>query len=77
MPRTTVNIDASVLNELKRRARRERKSVGRLISEITGATLKNQDDARTSTDFSWTAHALGARVDLEDKEALHRKLDES
>lgn len=77
MPRTTVNIDASVLNELKRRARRERKSVGRLISEITGATLKNQDDARTPHDFSWTAHALGARVDLEGKEALHRKLDES
>ena len=39
MPRTTVDIDASVLRELKRRQERERKTLGQLISELLAKAM--------------------------------------
>jgi hypothetical protein len=74
MPRTTVDIDASVLRELKRRGRREGKSVGRLISELLAVTLKKDGDPDAKP-FDWRAQAMRTRVDVDDKEALHKVLD--
>src|SRR6266542_4241178 len=39
MPRTTLNLDPSVLRALKRRARDEGTSIGNLISEMLGPTV--------------------------------------
>lgn len=73
--RTTLDLDESVLRELKARQRREGKSLGELASELLARALSQP--RASSTPLRWTAGALGARVDLEDKEALRRALDES
>lgn len=75
MPRTTVDIDASVLRQLKRIARSERKSLGRLISELLAMALRSSPDMPGA--LAWTARPMRARVDLDDPEAVRRILDES
>jgi hypothetical protein len=75
MTRTTVDIDAAVLRELKRRQRREGKTLGRLVSELLAAALARTDDMQR--ELGWRTSRMEARVDLEDKEALRRALDES
>jgi hypothetical protein len=73
MPRTTIDIDAAVLRELKRRQRRDGKTMGRLVSELlTSALGKSVREERAP--FHWTAGPLGIHVDLEDKEAVRRAL---
>lgn len=73
MPRTTVDIDASVLRELKKRQEREHKPLGQLISELVARALA--DDEGSSPEFTWVARDLRPRVDLEDKEAVSAILD--
>lgn len=73
--RTTIDLDPSVLAELKRRGRREGKSLGRLVSELLaqgldGATLP------TPAPFEWLARPMAARVDLDDPEAVRRAIAE-
>jgi hypothetical protein len=77
MPRTTLDLDPSVLNELRRRSTRERKSMGTVASELLTVTLAEIEDVRNAAPaLKWVSRDLGApRVDLEDKEALHRALD--
>lgn len=74
MPRTTIDIDAAVMRKLRERQRREGKTLGRLVSELLARAL-HEDPARTK--FDWKTRRMGARIDLEDKEALRRALDES
>ena len=76
MPRTTVDIDASVLRELKMRQERERKTLGQLISELLATALASENDATTATPFRWVTKDLEPRVDLEDKDAVWSILDE-
>jgi hypothetical protein len=74
MPRTTLDLDPSVLRELKRRAREEHKSLGEVVSEIMGPVL-SQRPAKTTIRFRWRTAPMGpARLDLEDKEAVRRAL---
>ena len=73
MPRTTIDIDAGVLRELKRRQRKEGKTLGQLVSELLAASLRQGD--RPAVGLPWTARPMGARVDLEDKEAVRRALE--
>jgi len=75
MARTTIDIDPTVLRELKRRQRREGKTLGRLVSELLAGALERQ--AEEAAPFRWAARPMVARIDLEDKEALRRALDES
>ena len=74
MPRTTVDIDASILRELKKRQERERKPLGQLISELVAKAIEAED--RTPTPFHWVARELRPRVDLEDRDAVWSILDE-
>jgi plasmid stability protein len=73
MARTTVNLDPAVLRELKKRAAREGKSLGQVISEIAAISLSSEPGPPHS--FRWKSREMKARIDLEDKEELHRKLD--
>ena len=73
MPRTTIDIDAGVLRELKRRQRREGKTLGQLVSELLAVSLRRGE--RPADGLRWTARPMGARVDLEDKEAVRRALE--
>jgi hypothetical protein len=78
MPRTTVDLDAAVLRDLKRRQKREGKALGQLISELVAAALAREKTADHGTPpFRWTARPMAARVDLEDKEAVQTALDRS
>jgi hypothetical protein len=75
MPRTTIDIDPTVLRELKKRGRREGKTLGRVASELLATALKSSQP-EPATAFRWTARPMGARVDLGDVEAVRRALDD-
>lgn len=76
MPRTTLDLDASVLRELRRRGARERKSMGAVASELLAVALSEPQDSEAAP-LAWVSQHMGLpRVDLEDKEALRRALDE-
>jgi len=74
--RTTIDIDDPIIKELKRMQRRERKSLGKLVSELLAQALATP---RTETDgageFAWIAKPMGARVDLADKHAVLDAMD--
>ena len=76
MPRTTVDIEAAVLRELKRLQKREGKPLGQLISELVAAALAEEEEApKARRPFRWQSRAMQARVDLEDKEAVQAALE--
>ena len=75
MPRTTLNLDASVLREAKRRARDQGKSVGDVISELVGPALAQGHRREGHHEFRWRTARMGpAKIDLEDKEAVRQAL---
>ncbi len=56
--RTTVDIDASVLRDLKRLQKREGKSLGQLLSELVAVALAREAaDPEEAPPFQWTARA--------------------
>lgn len=75
MPRTTIDIDATVLRELKRRQRRENKTLGQLASELLARALSDERGDDALPPLRWTSKDLGLEVDLEDKNAVWRILD--
>jgi hypothetical protein len=74
MARTTIDIDAVVLRRLKERKRREGKTLGQLVSELLAGALR-ETATPTPRELDWTSRSMGARVDLEDKEAVRRALE--
>jgi hypothetical protein len=76
MPRTTVDIDASVLRELKKRRERERKTLGQLVSELLAKAIESENDIAEPRPFNWVTKDLQPRLDIEDKDALWSVLDE-
>lgn len=74
MPRTTLDIDASVLAELRRRQREQGRTLGELASELLDRALADQDDQTKSEPLRWKSQRMGARIDLEAKDALRRAL---
>ena len=78
MPRTTINIDAPVLRDLKRLQRREGKALGRLISDLLAQALGSQGRGEPGpTSFEWASHPMRARVDVTDKDAVDAALERS
>jgi hypothetical protein len=76
MPRTTLDLDAGVLRELKSRKRRSGLSIGQIASELlAGALREPARQAPSATPVRWRSAPMGARVDLEDKEAVRRSLE--
>ena len=74
--RTTVDIDAPILRELKRLQKAEGKSLGRIVSDLLGVALgRRQREGATRPPFRWIARNMGARVDVGDKEAVRALLD--
>jgi len=75
MPRTTLNLDPSVMRELRRRSERERKSLGELASQLLARGLREDPELQPGP-FAWVSRDLGEpAVDLEDKEALASLLE--
>ncbi len=76
MTRTTVNIDAPILQDLKKIQKGARKSLGRLISELLAEALANRRANKDKkTEFEWISKPMGARIDIADKERLLAELD--
>ena len=75
MTRTTLNLDPSVMRELRQRSRRERKSIGELASQLLARGLR-EEQRPDAPPFSWVSRDLGEpAVNLEDKDALNALLD--
>lgn len=74
MARTTLDLDDAVLRELRRRRQREGKPLGVIASELLAQALAQRSPDRR--DFAWTARAMGARVDVADKDAVWAVLDQ-
>ncbi|MGH8574076.1 MAG: antitoxin [Gammaproteobacteria bacterium] len=75
MARTTLDLDASVLRELRRRGARDRKSMGQVASELLAGALA--EDSTAPAAFRWRSADLGEPlVDLEDKAAVQALLDQ-
>jgi hypothetical protein len=76
MARTTLDLDTSVLEQLRRRAASERKSMGQVASERLAVGLR-EDGPGERPPLRWPSRHMGKpRVDLEDKDALWRALEE-
>jgi hypothetical protein len=74
--RTTVDLDAAVLRELKRLQKQEGKSLGRLVSDLVAQALAHRRRAVEEPEaFHWIGRPMRARVDLADKDAVHSVLD--
>ncbi|MBN1102621.1 MAG: antitoxin [Deltaproteobacteria bacterium] len=70
--RTTVDIDAPILKDLKKIQGREGKSLGRLISDLLAQSLGERKSVKApAKPAQWISKAMGARVDLADAEALY------
>lgn len=73
--RTTIDLDPTVLRDLRRRARQEGKSLGRVASEVLSAALGHDAPVAPVPPLAWSSRPMGARVDLEDPEAVRRAMD--
>ena len=70
MPQITLDLDQSVLEQLRRRAHAEQKSMGQVASERLAVSLANETAAEAST-FKWPTWHMGRpKIDLEDKDRL-------
>lgn len=75
MTRTTIDLDASVLEQLRRRAAIEHKSMGQLASERLAVAL-DEKPTEPAPAAKWPTERMGKpKIDLDDKEALRRVLD--
>jgi hypothetical protein len=75
MARTTLDLDPSVLRELRERGAREGKSMGQVASELLAGALA--DAPADPPRFSWISRRMEALVDLEDDEAVRRAMDDA
>ena len=77
MSRTTVDIEDPILDEVKRNAAAEGLSLGKAVSRLLAEALaSHRVTTNGAPSFRWHTAAMGARVDLADKEALYSALDE-
>ena len=75
--RTTIDIDAPVLAELKAVGKREGKSLGRLVSDLLASALAGRRQPRRSSapPLRWVSKSMRARVDLNDRDAVYEALE--
>ena len=70
MARATLDLDPSVLRQLRHRGQQEHKTMGQVASELLAASLQGIDAQARRVPAGWATGQLGSpNVDLEDKEA--------
>jgi len=75
MARTTIDLDPTVLRQLKARQRREGKTLGRLVSELLSTAMQADGDQPPAPALlAWSSRPMRPLVDLDDPEALRRAL---
>jgi len=73
--RTTVDIDAPILKEVKAIQKKEGRSMGSIVSELLADALVRRRRSRDRARFRWTSRQMNPLVDLADKEAVYVRLD--
>ncbi len=73
--RTTLDLDETVLAELRDRRRQEGRSLGQVASELLARALADTAAPHATAPLEWSSQPMGARVDLGDREALNAALD--
>jgi len=75
--RTTLDIDDTILAELRKLQEQEGGSLGRLVSELlAGQLAERRRRPAHAPRFAWTSRPMGARVDLSDRDAVLDAMDE-
>jgi hypothetical protein len=73
--RTTIDLDNSVLAQLRQRQRRDGKTLGQVASELLARALADTADSSQARPLTWASQPMGARVDLEDGDTVAALLD--
>ena len=73
--RTTIDLDATVLAQLRARQRREGRTLGQVASELLAQALADVATPGQREPLAWSSQAMGARVDLDDRDAVAAVLD--
>lgn len=75
--RTTVDIDDPILKDLKKIQQKEGKSLGRMISDLLAKAIAERKSPKASAKPArWISKAMGARIDLADREALYAAMEQ-
>ena len=75
--RTTVDINHPILKDLKKIQQKEGKSLGRLISDLLAQVMGERKSPKASAKPArWISKAMGARVDLSNREALYAAMEQ-
>ena len=76
MARTTLDIDAPILREIKALQKKEGRSMGQIVSQLLAEALTRRRAGVSAHTLKWVSRPMGALVDLSDKEALYAVLDQ-
>jgi hypothetical protein len=71
MPRTTVDIEAPILEEVRALQKQERRSMGSIISQLLAEALSHRATGREAPSFEWQSQPMRPLIDLADKEAVY------
>ncbi len=74
MTRTTLDIDSPILTEVRALQRRERRSMGKIVSELLAEALAKRKTSTGAPRLEWVSRPMHAPVDLSDKEAIYAAL---
>jgi hypothetical protein len=75
MPRTTLDIEAPVLRELKKLQRAEGRSLGKIASQLLAEALAWRKTAPAPRRLEWISRPMHALVNVADTEAVYDVLD--
>ncbi len=73
--RTTLDIEAPILKDIRELQRREGGSLGELVSRLLAEALAQRPKGPVAPAFEWTAKPMAALVDLADKDVVYAILD--
>jgi len=74
MARTTIDIENSILLEVKNLQKKDGRSSGKIVSELLSEALTQRKN-KAKAPLKWRSRRMSALVDLSDKDALHKILD--
>jgi hypothetical protein len=75
MTRTTLDIDAPVLKQIKDLKTREGRSMGQIVSQLLMEALAQRKKGTKVSSLEWRSRSMHALVDISDKDAIYAILD--